>query len=331
MISVGDKFIWWFGVVEDRNDPLKLGRVRVRCYGWHTDNKGDIPTNTLPWAQPIQSITSGAMGNIGESPTGIVEGTWVIGFFMDGDSLQKPIIMGTLAGIPVSLPNGKVGFNDPSETYPNRIEEPDVNRLARNDTDQQHAVLDKKEEGRTKNVSIANSSDTWNEQESKYAAQYPKNQVRETESGHIKEYDDTENNTRIHEYHKAGTFYEIDNEGNKVTRIVGDSYQVVAGANYVNIKGDVNLTIDSNCNTHIKKDWNIQVDGNVKEVIKGTYDQDVTGAITVDGSTINLNNGTKGAARLDDVVDTGDDPPGISGSDGSNRIETSSKTVIIGD
>ena len=69
----------------------------------------------------------------------------------------------------------------------------------------------------------------------------------------------------------------------------------------------------------------------VKEVIKGTYDQDVTGAITVDGSTINLNNGTKGAARLDDTVDTGDDPAGISGSDGSNRIETSSKTVIIGD
>ena len=97
------------------------------------------------------------------------------------------------------------------------------------------------------------------------------------------------------------------------------------------IKGDVNLTIDSNCNTHIKKDWNIQVDGNVREVIKGTYDQDVTGAITVDGSTINLNNGTKGAARLDDTVDTGDDPAGISGSDGSNRIETSSKTVIIGD
>ena len=38
MQSVGDKFNWWFGVVEDRNDPLKLGRVRVRCYGWHTDD-----------------------------------------------------------------------------------------------------------------------------------------------------------------------------------------------------------------------------------------------------------------------------------------------------
>jgi hypothetical protein len=46
---------------------------------------------------------------------------------------------------------------------------------------------------------------------------------------------------------------------------------------------------------------------------------------------INLNNGTKGAARLDDQVDTGDDPAGISGSDGSNKIESASATVIIGD
>ena len=42
-------FVWWQGVVEDRNDPLKLGRCRVRILGYHTDNKQDIPTATLPW------------------------------------------------------------------------------------------------------------------------------------------------------------------------------------------------------------------------------------------------------------------------------------------
>jgi FolB domain-containing protein len=31
-------FVWFYGVVEDRHDPLYLGRVRVRCIGWHTDN-----------------------------------------------------------------------------------------------------------------------------------------------------------------------------------------------------------------------------------------------------------------------------------------------------
>ena len=35
-------FIWWIGVVEDRVDPLKLGRCRVRCFGWHTEEKNKI-------------------------------------------------------------------------------------------------------------------------------------------------------------------------------------------------------------------------------------------------------------------------------------------------
>ena len=39
----------------------------------------------------------------------------------------------------------------------------------------------------------------------------------------------------------------FDSEGNKVTRIVGDNYQIVAGSEYVNVKGTVHLTIDSNC------------------------------------------------------------------------------------
>ena len=31
------EFVWWQGVVEDRDDPLKLGRCRVRIVGYHTD------------------------------------------------------------------------------------------------------------------------------------------------------------------------------------------------------------------------------------------------------------------------------------------------------
>ena len=67
------------------------------------------------------------------------------------------------------------------------------------------------------------------------------------------------------------------------------------------------------------------------ETYKDIFDQNITGNATMDAKTINLNSGTKGAARLDDQVDTGDDPAGISGSDGSNKIESASSTVIIGD
>ena len=95
-------FVWWMGVVEDRNDPLFLGRCRVRILGYHneyTESK-EIKTNHLPWATPMQPITSAAMNGIGTTPTGPVEGTWVIGFFRDGLSAQQPVMMGTVGGIP---------------------------------------------------------------------------------------------------------------------------------------------------------------------------------------------------------------------------------------
>ena len=319
-----DGFIWFIGVVENRNDPSKMGRVQVRCVSFHTENKVDLPTEDLPWATTMLPTTASANSGLGYNPF-LAEGTWVLGFFLDAKTKQQPIILGTLPGKPSSLADATKGFNDPNGKYPLVVNEPDIDKLARGEN-----TIDKTT-NQTKDVSIANSSTTWNEPDSAYKATYPYNRVFKTEAGHVKEYDDTEGEERIHEYHKAGTYYEIDKDGNKSTRIVKDNYEIIAGDNYVNVKGDVNLTIDSNCNTYVKGNWNIQVDGNVIENIKGSYDQNVTGNATMDAKTINLNNGTKGAARLDDTVDTGDDPAGISGSDGSNKIETASKSVIIGD
>ena len=45
MQSGSDSFInlrHFIGVVEDRNDPLQLGRVRVRVYSIHTEDKSLI-------------------------------------------------------------------------------------------------------------------------------------------------------------------------------------------------------------------------------------------------------------------------------------------------
>ena len=130
------EFIWWQGVVEDRVDPLKLGRCRVRILGYHTDNKVEgvgIPTEHLPWATPSQPITSAAMNGIGTTPMGPVEGTWVFGFFRDGKNAQEPVMMSTFGGIPQEVSNPSLGFNDPKGVYPlaTHVNEPDVNRLAR--------------------------------------------------------------------------------------------------------------------------------------------------------------------------------------------------------
>jgi hypothetical protein len=94
------KLNWWTGVVEDRDDPEKLGRCRVRIFGYHTSDIRELPTKDLPWAIPIQPITSAATSGVGATPVGVVTGTWVVGWFLDGEEAQRPIIMGTLAGKP---------------------------------------------------------------------------------------------------------------------------------------------------------------------------------------------------------------------------------------
>ena len=93
-------FIWWVGVVEDRNDPEKLGRCKVRIFGYHTENLAILPTDDLPWAIPLQPMTSAANSGIGSTPLGPLEGTWVAGWFLDGEEKQQPIMMGTVGGKP---------------------------------------------------------------------------------------------------------------------------------------------------------------------------------------------------------------------------------------
>jgi len=89
------------GVVENRDDPLQIGRCQVRIVGLHTDDKTKLPTEDLPWAHPVTPITSAAMNGIGWTPTGPVPGTWVILIFSDEDN-QSPLMLGTLPGIPQS-------------------------------------------------------------------------------------------------------------------------------------------------------------------------------------------------------------------------------------
>lgn len=112
-----DGFIWWIGVVEDRHDPLYIGRCKVRIFGWHTAAKRDMPTEALPWTYPLMPITSASMTGVGISPTGPVEGTWVLGFFRDGENAQHPVMIGTFHGVPnydVSTKYTKdLGFYDP--------------------------------------------------------------------------------------------------------------------------------------------------------------------------------------------------------------------------
>ena len=458
-----DGFVWFTGVVEDRNDPAKLGRVRVRCLGFHTEDKNEIPTEDLPWAHVMHTIHDPSMQGMGTTPSFLVEGTWVVGWFRDAVEKQQPIVMGTLPGYP-QLPedmgddkspealeqyrtdNENIGFNDPNKKYPqypneksgHDMGESDVNRLARGDADFVHRTINEKADflSEFNEVETAQSGNFGMPYDvSSQFSRYPFNHVFESESGHIREYDDTFNQERIHEYHKTGTFYEIDSGGNKIVHVVGDNYEFIAGSDYVNVKGDVNITVEGNAEVLVKEDYNIRcknlnieveedfstivrrdttqlykgklvttamgavsniynetfdnlIVGAVTDTYGDTIDRSITGAvterfgstlersivgvqtdihaaeyninsttggininsvdtlslfstdlqfrassgITLDASDINLNSGGSGdlAARKGDTADQGDDPAGISGSDGSNVIETGSATVKIG-
>lgn len=93
-------FVWFQGVIEDRQDPLQIGRCRVRCIGWHTFDRSLIPTNELPWAHPLSPI--GANDTI----TPPKEGDWCWGFFRDGEEGQQPVYVGIIPY--VDTPNSQI-------------------------------------------------------------------------------------------------------------------------------------------------------------------------------------------------------------------------------
>ena len=98
-----DGFHWWIGEVEDHMDPAQLGRVRVRIIGWYTGNrtKDDgsdsylqtLPTEMLPWATVLLPTDKPQTKN-GGTTTELQPGAEVLGFFLDGEDAQQPVIMG---------------------------------------------------------------------------------------------------------------------------------------------------------------------------------------------------------------------------------------------
>ena len=115
---------YFYGIVEDRQDPLQVGRVRVRIHGIHTDEKILISTPDLPWCQVILPTTSAGLSGMGTGH-GLVEGSTVFGYFRDS-AKQDPIILGSVAGIPQAGYKESItdqlitrsiekGFNDPRQ------------------------------------------------------------------------------------------------------------------------------------------------------------------------------------------------------------------------
>lgn len=307
-------FVWWIGVVEDRMDPLNLGRCRVRIQGLHSKSKTAIPTNTLPWAQPLFSINGST-----STPSTLKEGDFVMGFFMDGSGTQFPIIMGMFHGIPEDIADKEQGFSDPrtdeqlkvaprkpatlqynedgsgmvieehksANSYPNRLNQPTTSRLSRNE-DIANTIIN------LKNTTLyteqgPDGNDIWTEPKSPYNAVYPYNQVVSTESGHYFELDDTFGHERIHLFHRSGTFVETHPSGSQVEKIVKDKYTIILGNDNVSILGDCSVTIRGGSTVYIVGDSNVNVKGDYNITVGGDMNIDVAGTLTQKGKPIKLN------------------------------------------
>jgi hypothetical protein len=184
----------------------------------------ELTTDKLPWASIVAPATSASHRGIGVTPVGLKEGSTVIGFFIDAYG-QYPTILGTWHFVPDE-------------------ENHDVTGLARG----QDLVDKRKATG---------------EPDPSYAARYPYNQVLQTEAGHVVEIDDTPGAERIHVYHKAGTYIEINQDGRIIIKSVNDSFDITEGAKNIYVKGNCNIQTDGKLNLASKQDMTIVSQGNM--------------------------------------------------------------------
>ena len=286
---------FYIAVVEDRNDPLKLGRVRVRVINVHSeDRKSDVPIESLPWSyvmQPPNTSTSGA------PLSQLVEGTWVIVMYMD-HNLQDPLVMGSIPGINRDVPNFEIGFSDPFGVNPRwtgSAEEGDSNLSLVTDENRytEHPTYKARKDNRVTEIQQAKkyemptvsstpadeeySRSNWNEPDLRGSQDtaYPYNSVREFEAGQLEEYDSTSDNTRVTNSHQSGSYHEILHDGTTTVKIVGDGYSLTLRDHNMYVQGDLNLTVEGNMRQMVEGDYTLEVGGNYHEFVRGNREQKI--------------------------------------------------------
>lgn len=251
------------GVVENNNDPLKMGRVQVRIFGLHTDKiikdaKEGIPTSDLPWVEPILSIFEGSISGYGIWAIPL-KGSHVMVFF-EGGSYSQPRYFATVPGIPTTTPDVTKGFNDPDGVYPDKLNESDFHRLARGTKD-----------------TVTSPA---------YAAQYPYNIVIATHGGHIIELDNTPGEERINIHHKSESYVEFDKDGNRTEEVMNDLILTVRNDNIIEIVGNKSITIGGNRTEDITGNSTITIGVDKSITISGNRTENITGnnTITIGGN-----------------------------------------------
>lgn len=90
---------FFVGEVRDIRDPDRAGKMKIIIHGHHNAGDVPIPDDDLPWAMPIMN-NSPSLNKIGETAN-YLAGSTVVGFWLDPETKQIPVILGSLhrAGI----------------------------------------------------------------------------------------------------------------------------------------------------------------------------------------------------------------------------------------
>ena len=112
-----DGFRWWIGQIppiESMGQQVEGGgwgnRFKVRILGYHPYDENELPNEELPWAQCLVPTTAGTGAANCSTGVQLQPGDVVLGFFLDGDNAQIPVILAAF-GRTTSVPS--VGYSSP--------------------------------------------------------------------------------------------------------------------------------------------------------------------------------------------------------------------------
>lgn len=97
-----DGFRWWIGQIPPISSMGKQvegggwgNRFKVRIIGYHPYSESELPNEDLPWAQCLIPTTAGSGAANASTGVQLQPGDVVLGFFLDGDNAQIPVILAT--------------------------------------------------------------------------------------------------------------------------------------------------------------------------------------------------------------------------------------------
>tara|TARA_B000000557_G_scaffold5558_1_gene4483 strand:- start:587 stop:3043 length:2457 start_codon:yes stop_codon:yes gene_type:complete len=136
-----DGFRWWIGQVaseEAQGDQLnQIGstwgcRIKVRIMGYHPQNTVELKDEDLPWAQILLSPQGGSGKANRARSIRVAPGDTVLGFFLDGDDAQLPVVLGIFGNTNYSPSDEYSGPFKPFTGYTSKIK-PNNEFIAKNE------------------------------------------------------------------------------------------------------------------------------------------------------------------------------------------------------